>query len=192
MKAPSLRVLAYNSGKLSKEIILIILCIGLSAATIDLIEATDKFPATAEKSSASTVRFKADKLTAGVDTESIQLSGNVKITQESTVVFADHVTIFYDGDSRNSDVDTVDQSSVKKVVARGNVKILLKNATATTDEATYDMKSEILVMAGKNTVVSDGVNSVSGNRFTVYRSENRIKIESGNTERVKAVFSIPQ
>ena len=192
MKAPSLRVLAYNSGKLSKEIILIILCIGLSAATIDLVEATDKFPATAEKSSASKVRFKADKLTAGIDTESIQLSGNVKITQESTVVSADHVTIFYDGDSRNGDVDTVDQSSVKKVVARGNVKIFLKNATATTDEATYDMKSEILVMAGKNTVVSDGVNSVSGNRFTVYRSENRIKIESGNTERVKAVFSIPQ
>ena len=192
MKAPSLRVLAYNSGWLSKEIILIFLCICLSAATVDLIEATDKVPATSEKSSTGTVRFKADKLTAGVDTESIQLSGNVKITQGSTVVFADHVTIFYDGDSRNGDADTVDQSSVKKVVARGNVKILLKNATATTEEATYDMKSEVLVLAGKNTVVSDGVNSVSGNRLTVYRAENRIKIESGNTERVRAVFSLPQ
>jgi lipopolysaccharide transport protein LptA len=134
------------------------------------------------------IRITADKLVAEVDAAEIEFVGNVKATQADAVLTSDRLKIVYDPDSiknRNRDNKT---ESIKKIIATGHVKIVIDNIIAETDRAEYTINSEVLVLLGEQSSVTQGGHSITGTKFTLHRSEGKLIVESSGENRVKALL----
>ena len=78
--------------------------------------------------------------------------------------------------------------SIEKIIAQGHVKIIHDDIIAETDMAEYTIKSAVLVLTGEQSNVTQGGHSISGTKFTLYRLDGKITVESNGKNRVKAVF----
>jgi lipopolysaccharide export system protein LptA len=134
------------------------------------------------------IRITADKLIAMVEAGEIEFIGNVRATQANTVITADRLKIIYASAKSKGQTVTLKPESIEKIIAQGRVKIIHDNIIAETDQAEYTMKSAILVLTGERSVVTQGGQSISGAKFTLYRSDGKITVESNGKNRVKAVF----
>lgn len=146
------------------------------------------------------IRITADKLETFNDKNLAVFSGNVHATQADTVIDSDRLEIYYD---RQENTETAgskpkkpdknpapkegEKGSVKRVVAIGGVKIRSGDRLATTEKAEYTSETGIIVLTGENSKVNSGNNSVTGNKITMYRNEDRVVVESGEKKRVEAV-----
>lgn len=134
------------------------------------------------------IRITADKLIAMVEAGEIEFIGNVRATQTNTVITAERLKIIYAPAETQSQTATLKPESIEKIIARGHVKIIHDNIIAETDMAEYTMKSAVLVLTGEGSSVTQGGQSISGAKFTLYRSDGKITVESNGQNRVKAVF----
>ena len=157
-------------------------CVLATPAASETITANDN------KNTIHQIRIIADKLLAEVDAGIIDFVGNVKATHAETVITADRLRIFYDPDTIKSQTDAPKTESIEKIIATGHVKILYDNITAETDKAEYIMKSEVLILTGKQSKVTQQGHSITGAKFTLQRSDGRLTVESRGENRVKAVI----
>ena len=188
MKPPLIKILR---SKLDKRFVLIgalyalifvFFWLQVSAAASTPIDTSTK------KDENKKIRITADKLIAAVDAGEIEFIGNVKATQANTVITADRLKIFYTPDTIGSQTQTLKPESIEKIIAQGHVKIIHDDIIAETDMAEYTIKSAVLVLTGERSNVSQGGHSISGTKFTLYRSAGKITVESNEKNRVKAVF----
>ena len=115
-----------------------------------------------------------------------EFSGNVRVTQGSTVITSDRLRILYK--ARQGKKTASGEDTIEKIIAEGRVRITLDDKVAETDQAVYTTADQILVLSGANSKVSMGNNSISGNQITLYRADGRIKVESSSDKPVEAVF----
>ncbi|MBU1163527.1 MAG: hypothetical protein KKA75_05170 [Proteobacteria bacterium] len=128
----------------------------------------------------------SDKLVADSEAKWAEFIGNVRAVQEDTVIIADRLKIFYKKVGNNSSIS--DEESIEKIVSSGNVKINFEDKVAVAQHAVYTSETGVLVLTGPNSTVTSGTNFVSGEKITIYRAEDRMTVESGNKERVEALF----
>jgi len=150
--------------------------------------ASDAADSNAKNNENEKIRIVADKLFAEVDAGIIEFVGNVKATQAETVVTADRLKIFYNPDATKGQPNALKSVSIEKIIASGHVKINYDNISAETDEAEYTMKSEVLVLKGAQSKVTQEGQSITGTKFTLHRADGKITVESSAKNRVKAVF----
>jgi len=134
------------------------------------------------------IHITADKLIYDNDTEYAEFIGNVRATQEDTVITADRLKIFVKANSSHKASPVIGEESITKLVADGNVKINFDNRVAVTPKAVYNTQTSVLVLSGNNSRIVSGDNSISGEKITIYRATGRINVESGGEKRVEAVF----
>ena len=116
-----------------------------------------------------------------------ELIGSVKITQGSTVITADNVKIFTK--STHGDAEhTSAAKSIERLVANGNVKIELDNGVATSEKATYNAETKIIVLSGSGTKFVSGDNTISGSVIIVNRDTGKVTFESSSVQPVEAVI----
>jgi lipopolysaccharide export system protein LptA len=138
------------------------------------------------------IRITADKLIAAVDAGEIEFIGNVQATQAKTTITADRLKIIYTPDSNKSQSRAPRPESIEKIIAQGHVKIFHEDIIAETDMAEYTVKSAVLTLSGERSNVTQKGQSISGTKFTLYRSDGKITVESNEKNRVKAVFDTTQ
>ena len=134
------------------------------------------------------IHITSDKLISDNDADYVEFIGNVRATQEDTVITADRLKIFVKKNPDNKDAPGVGTESINKIIASGNVKINFDNRVAVTPQAVYNIKTGILVLSGDNSRIVSGKDSISGEKITIYRTTGRITVESGSEKRVEAVF----
>ena len=130
----------------------------------------------------------ADKLISEGNTNSFEFIGNVKATQEDFVITADRLKVFY---KKNTDKDSsmlAGEQSIQKIIASGQVVITFDDRVAMAEQAVYTSETKILVLSGPNSRITRGSDTISGETITLYRTDERIKVESGKEKRVEAVF----
>ena len=132
------------------------------------------------------VYITSDSMIAESEARYAEFIGNVRAVQEDTVITADRLKIFYKKVEDNSLIS--DEESIEKIVSSGNVKINFDDKVAVAQHAVYTSETEVLVLTGPNSKVTSGTNSVSGEKITIYRAEDRMTVESGIEKRVEAVF----
>jgi lipopolysaccharide export system protein LptA len=142
----------------------------------------------AKKDENKKIRITADKLNAMIDAGEIEFIGNVRATQANTVVTADRLKIIYTPVNTQGHTGTPQPESIEKIIAQGRVKIVHGDIIAEADMAEYTMKSAVLVLTGERSNVTQGGHSISGTKFTLYRLNGQITVESNEKNRVKAVF----
>ena len=134
------------------------------------------------------IRITSDTLNAEVNAGEIEFVGNVKATQADAVITSDHLRIIYDPDTIKNENRDIKNVTIKKIIANGHVKIVTDNVIADTDRAEYTVKSKVLVLLGEKSKVSQGDHSITGTKFTLYRSEGKLIVESSGETRIKAIL----
>jgi len=141
-------------------------------------------PAIKKAPEKSKIHIVADTLTADSQSNFAEFKGNVRASQEETVIIADSLKIYY----KQGQGSTPGASAITKIVAAGNVKITLDEKVAVTQKAVYTAKTRVMVLSGPNSKITSGKDSLSGEKITYYRDDGRVLVESGKNQRVEAVF----
>jgi len=131
------------------------------------------------------LHISADRLVANQNNQHVIFSGNVVALYELTTITSDKLKVIY---SDQADREKLNQASVKKIIASGNVHIVLEGKTATCDQAVYLTSSNSLVLTGEETRLQSGNNFITGNKITIFQNTGQIIVNGSNDKRVNAVF----
>ncbi|MBW1836936.1 MAG: lipopolysaccharide transport periplasmic protein LptA [Deltaproteobacteria bacterium] len=134
------------------------------------------------------IHITADRLIADSETKNVEFIGNVRVTQGTSVITADRVRIFYHQISGNKTGGLDGENSIEKIIANGNIKIRFKNILAVSEQAVYILDTKVLVLTGPDSKISSKGNSVTGEKITLNRANERITVEGGNQKRVEAIL----
>lgn len=136
-------------------------------------------PLSSPLNSQEKIQITSDTLEANNKERSFLFKGQVKVVQGETVIDSDELFIRYrpNEDTPQSQTPT-GNNKIERIEARGNVVILFDGRTAKSDKAVYLGDEEILQLIGDNSTVIDGPNKITGSKITLYRTEDRIKVES--------------
>ncbi len=145
---------------------------------------------TEKASNAQPIQITAEQLISDNEKKYAEFSGSVRAIQGSFVITSDKLRIYYEGELLQSDGKKKQgqQGLLQKIVASGNVKINTDQYHAEAEQAVYDTRSMTIVLSGKNSTVISGKNSITGSKITLYRRQQRIKVEGSGQNRIKAIF----
>ncbi len=133
------------------------------------------------------VRITADRLIVDTKTGSAEFIGKVKAIQGATVITSDRLKVLYDqGDEKAASGET--EAAIRSIITTGNVIIHFDDKVATTDKAVYNSQAGIFTLTGKSTRVTTGDNTITGEKITVDRNNDRMTVEGGANSRVNAVI----
>jgi lipopolysaccharide export system protein LptA len=120
-------------------------------------------------------------------------SGGVKVVQGDTTMRAKSLAVFYDGEGSTANALTAakpgpsGQQRIKRLEARGGVKVCQDEQVATGDSGIFDMQSNTVTLVG-NVVLTKGMNVLKGEKLTVNLGSGAAKIEGGNGGGVSALL----
>jgi len=143
---------------------------------------------TGQGSGGEQIQIVADKLITNNVEKYAEFIGDVKTTHPDFVMISDILRIYYRDNLPGIKNRSGDQEFIKRIVAGGNVTITTDKYTAKTHSAEYDMDAMVLVLDGENSTVQSGENILTGSKITIYRKDEKIKVEGSPQKRVKAVF----
>jgi lipopolysaccharide export system protein LptA len=111
-------------------------------------------------------------------------SGGVKVVQGDTTMRAKTLAVFYDGEGSTANALTAakpgpaGQQRIKRLEAKGGVKVCQDEQVATGDTGVFDMQANTVTLFG-NVVLSKGMNVLKGEKLTVNLGSGEAKIEGG-------------
>jgi len=117
--------------------------------------------------------------------------GNVNVVQGPTQLKAGKLTVFYVKDDGGS--AATGTSQIEKLEVDDKVYIKSDSQVATGDRGTFDMKTEILVLSGKEVVLSEGTNVLVGCKLTVNMKTSQAQVDGckkGETGSGRVMMSI--
>ena len=131
------------------------------------------------------IQIESDRLEVR-EKESIAIfSGNVSVVQGPTLLKAGKLTVYYAKDSGGS--AATGSAAIDRLQVDGKVYVKSDDQVATGDSGTFDMKTEMLVLSGKEVVLSEGTNVLVGCKLTVDMKSGQANVE-GCGGRVKGLF----
>ncbi|WP_319760732.1 LptA/OstA family protein [Maridesulfovibrio sp.] len=133
------------------------------------------------------IKITSTKMTFSENRNRITFAGNVKVVRLDVTLTSDTLTAYLrpDGDSLS---DT--QDKIKKIVAGGNVKVVMKKRNGKCDKLTYVVGDSIIYMNG-NAELQDGPNNIQGDEIKFYLKDNRAEVVGGNKP-IEAIFYTPK
>lgn len=159
-----------------------------SSFTLVSVFAEDPTKTKAREPAGEPIQITANKLISNAEEKYAEFIGDVKASQENFVITSDSLRIYYEGDLINQSQQPSNKKMIKKIVAKGDVEIIADEYVAKTDQAEYDVATMIVVLAGENSTITSGKNSITGSKITLYRADGRIKVEGTSDKRVNALF----
>ncbi|MDJ0930938.1 LptA/OstA family protein [Breoghania sp.] len=111
--------------------------------------------------------------------------GDVVVRQGDATLKTQRLKIYYAGSAAGQAV----QSRISCMEASGTVLISSKDQAVTGDHASFDMNREVLVLSGKEVVLSQGPNVVVGSQLTVNLKTGTVDLEAPRKGRVKVLIT---
>ncbi|MEQ9017763.1 MAG: LptA/OstA family protein [Nitratireductor sp.] len=141
------------------------------------------------------IQIESDRLEVR-DAEGIAIfTGNVNVVQGPTLLKSGKMTVYYatDGATDSAPSAGPDASRIERLEVDENVYVKTETQVATADRASFDMKTEVLVMTGKEVVLSDDGNVLVGCKLTVQMATGHALLDGcdqsdGATGRVKMLL----
>jgi lipopolysaccharide export system protein LptA len=120
-------------------------------------------------------------------------AGNVQVVQGDTTLRCKTLAVYYDGDSNGSAMKTAQpgpggQQRIRRLEAKGDVRVTQKDQVATGDLGVFDMASNTVTLTG-NVLVTQGQSVLRGEKLTVNLTTGVSHVEGGGKGRVQGVFS---
>lgn len=112
-------------------------------------------------------------------------TGNVSVVQGKTLLKSKKLRVYYANDGGSA---ATGSANIDRLEAEGRVYVKSETQVATGDRGSYDMKSEVMVLSGKNVVLTEGENSAVGCKLTIHTQTGLAQLESCK-ERVKILIA---
>ncbi|WP_173934463.1 LptA/OstA family protein [Chelativorans sp. Marseille-P2723] len=136
------------------------------------------------------IQIESDRFEVDENQHLATFSGNVSVIQGPTIFKASRMKVFY---RSNGGSATTGSADIERLEADGGVYVKSENQVATGDHGTFDMATEVLVLSGKEVVLSEGENVIVGCKLTVQIKSGQATLESceeaGSTGRVRMLLS---
>lgn len=136
------------------------------------------------------IQIESDRLEVR-ENESIAIfTGNVSVVQGPTLLKSGKMTVHYANDGGSA---TTGSANIERLEVEGKVYVKSETQVATGDQGSFDMKSEVLVLSGKEVVLSEGDNVIVGCKLTVQMATGQAQLDgcgqaSGGSGRVKMLL----
>lgn len=151
-----------------------------------------------KKTKEAPTRIRSDIIDIKRKSETIDFLGNVVVEKEDSSLLAKKMTIFYeektDSRSKKKSSKKTQESSIKRINAKGDVKIFSEEFIATGNSGYYDPKKDIFVLE-ENVLVNNGTSIASGDKFVynlISKKGNFVgkRLQSSITSRERVVVVI--
>ena len=137
----------------------------------------------------SRIHITADRLISRQAERFAEFSGNVRATQDDTVIVSDSLKIYFrDNQEASGNGENRDEDSIERLIATGNVSIDHENLSAQCDQAVYTASDGLLVLTGETVRVKDEGGTITGKRMVFERETGEITITGEAGSRVEAIF----
>jgi lipopolysaccharide export system protein LptA len=141
------------------------------------------------------IQIESDKLEVR-DAEGVAIfTGNVNVVQGPTLLKSGRMKVNYakEGNGTAPPAAGPTSGNIERLEVDKKVYVKSETQVATADAATFDMRTEILVMTGKEVVLSEGGNVIVGCKLTVRMSTGEATLDgcgkgSDDTGRVKMLL----
>jgi lipopolysaccharide export system protein LptA len=131
------------------------------------------------------IQIESDRLEVREKENLAIFSGNVNVVQGKTLLKAGKMTVFYAKEGGGS--AATGTSAIDRLEVDGKVYVKSDNQVATGDSGSFDMKTEILVLMGKEVVLTEGGNILVGCKLTVEMKTSQARLEACGG-RVKSIL----
>ena len=121
------------------------------------------------------IQIESDQLRINEASAQADFTGNVKVVQGDTVLKAGAMTVHY---SKNGGSVSSGGADIESINVRQKVLLQSRTQTATADEGTFNMRSEVLVLTGKEVVLTEGDNVFIGCKLTVEMKSGLARLDS--------------
>lgn len=121
------------------------------------------------------IQIESDRLEVRENENLAIFSGNVNVVQGPTVLKSGRMTVYYSDDGGSA---ATGSSDIERLVVDKKVYVKSQNQVATGDRGTFDMRSEVLVLSGKQVVLSEGDNVAVGCKLTIQMKTGEARLES--------------
>ena len=130
------------------------------------------------------IQIESDRLEVREKESVAVFSGNVSVVQGPTLLKAGKLTVYYASGTGSA---TTGSAAIERLEVDGKVYVKSEDQVATGDRGTFNMKTEILVLSGKEVVLSQGTNVLVGCKLTIDMKTGEANVE-GCGGRVKGLF----
>ena len=120
------------------------------------------------------IQIESDKLEVRESENIAIFSGNVRVTQGPTLLKSGKMTVYYAKDSGSA---ATGSANIDRLEVDGKVYVKSDKQVATGDRGTFDMKTEVLVLSGKEVVLSEGPNVLVGCKLTVQMKTGEAQVD---------------
>jgi len=133
------------------------------------------------------IQIESDKLEVHQADSAAIFSGNVTVNQGPTLLKAGKMTVYYVKDSNASKSAAAGASAmtgaanIDHLVVENKVYIKSNDQIATGDTGTFDMKTQVLTLQGKEVVLSQGDNVLKGCKLTVQMKSGLANVDGCGT-----------
>lgn len=101
-------------------------------------------------------------------------TGNVAVKQGEMLLRSGKMTVYYDN---QGGATSTGSANIDRLEVENKVYVKSETQVATADTGTFDMKSEVLVLSGKEVVLSEGDNIIVGCKLTVQMASGLANLE---------------
>jgi lipopolysaccharide export system protein LptA len=111
------------------------------------------------------IQIESDKLEVREEESVAIFSGNVNVKQGTSLLKSGRMTVYYAKEGAGS--AATGSANIDRLVVDDKVYLQSEGQVATGDRGTFDMKTEVLELTGKEVVLSEGANVLVGCKLTV-------------------------
>jgi lipopolysaccharide export system protein LptA len=132
------------------------------------------------------VRINADSLEVRDKDKVATFSGDVRVVQGDTEMLCKTLVVYYEesaakGGLKAAEPGPAGSGQIRRMEARGSVKVTQKDQVATGDSGDFDMRTNTVTLSGK-VVVTKGQDILRGERLIVNLTDGASKMEGGRVE----------
>lgn len=120
------------------------------------------------------ISIESDRLEVRESENLAVFTGNVTVVQGDTLLKAVKMTVHYNAGGEQA---VPGAGNIERIAVDGKVYVKSKEQVATGDNGTFDMATEVLVLTGKEVVLSEGPNVIVGCKLTVQMKTGEAKLD---------------
>jgi|GEM_PF-2190969 len=121
--------------------------------------------------------IEADTLDVTPTNGKATFSGNVKLKHDGMTLHANTLKL-----------NSTSNNKIEQATANGNVKLTFNGGTATGQKAVWYTQKNDVILSG-NVKLTQAGNTLTGEKLTYNLTSKKARLSSGNSGRVKAVFT---
>lgn len=120
------------------------------------------------------IQIESDRLEVRESEGIAVFTGSVSVVQGPTLLRAGKMTVHYNTEGGSA---TTGSANMDRLEVEGKVYVRSDNQVATGDAGSFDMRTEVLVLTGKEVVLSEGDNVIVGCKLTVQMATGRAQLD---------------